>query len=226
MPRTANTLPQPLTWNHTKEKLASILVTLERQLRQLNLGSRGDRSMVRASGETSGGIAKFITLAVAFKIEDGGDLFFCQDRVGLGGHSFCIFKLRTMGSGKGKRGIPAHSTVAVTRTGRFLRRFRVDELPQLLNVLMGQMSIVGPRPEQSAIVQAYRRSIPMFGVRHLVKPGITGWSQVHYGYAGNTEESRERLEYDLYYLKHRTFILDVVILIRSVWIVVFGQGSR
>lgn len=161
--------------------------------------------------------------AVAIKLDDGGPIFFTQRRVGLGGRTFRIFKLRTM-TGEGPADA-AHIGGTPTRIGRFLRRFRLDELPQLLNVLRGEMSIVGPRPEQRAIVDTYTAEIPAYGVRHIVRPGLTGWSQVHYGYAADAQESSEKLEYDLYYIKHRSFLLDFTILIRSIGVVVTGRGA-
>jgi lipopolysaccharide/colanic/teichoic acid biosynthesis glycosyltransferase len=114
----------------------------------------------------------------------------------------------------------------VTRFGRFIRRTRIDELPQLINVLKGEMSLIGPRPERPAFVATLTEKIPFYAVRHSVPPGITGWAQVRYSYGGTVEESVKKLEYDLYYVKNNNLFLDLLILLRTVRVVLLGEGAR
>jgi lipopolysaccharide/colanic/teichoic acid biosynthesis glycosyltransferase len=114
----------------------------------------------------------------------------------------------------------------VTAVGRFIRRTRIDELPQLFNVLRGEMSFVGPRPERPCFVEELSRSIPFYGVRHSIKPGITGWAQVRYSYAASIEDTARKLRFDLYYVKNHSLFLDVVILLRTVRVVLLGEGAR
>jgi lipopolysaccharide/colanic/teichoic acid biosynthesis glycosyltransferase len=114
----------------------------------------------------------------------------------------------------------------VTRVGRILRKCRLDEIPQFWNVVKGEMSIVGPRPEQREFVDQFVESIPFYALRHLVRPGITGWAQVHYGYAADEIENRRKLEFDLFYLKHWSFMLDTMILMRTIVVVLTGRGAR
>ena len=114
----------------------------------------------------------------------------------------------------------------ITRAGRYLRRFRVDELPQLFNVLTGTLNLVGPRPEQVPIVESYRNEIPFYDQRHLIRPGVTGWAQVHYGYADDKADSVEKLAFDLFYVKNLSPWIDIHILLKSVWTVLSGFGHQ
>jgi lipopolysaccharide/colanic/teichoic acid biosynthesis glycosyltransferase len=147
--------------------------------------------------------------------------------VGLDGRSFTLYKFRTMRSdwGTGPRFADAGDD-RLTRVGKVLRRFRVDELPQLWNVLRGDLSLVGPRPEQRPFVEQFSQTIPFYGHRHLVRPGITGWSQVNFGYADSEADTVEKLSFDLYYVKHLSPWLDLEVLGRSVWTVLSGFGAR
>ncbi len=158
----------------------------------------------------------------------GWPLMFIQDRVGLGGVSFRMLKLRTMRpfDQGGAVVATARGDSRITRFGYWLRRFRIDELPQLANVLLGDMSVIGPRPEQPALTEAYIRDIPAFAFRQLVRPGITGWAQVRAGYAADLEETRTKLGYDLFYLKNFSLGLDLQILARTVWTLISGSGVR
>jgi len=166
--------------------------------------------------------------AVAIKLDSRGPVFFRQDRVGLDNHTFRVCKLRTM--------VMEHEGNAasfadewdgrITRVGRILRKCRLDEIPQFWNVVKGEMSIVGPRPEQREFVDQFVESIPFYALRHLVRPGITGWAQVHYGYAADEIENRRKLEFDLFYLKHWSFMLDTMILMRTIVVVLTGRGAR
>lgn len=165
-------------------------------------------------------------VALAVYLDLGRPILFAQERVGLGGRVFRVYKFRTM------RGEPREGAYAgeeqdrITPLGRFLRRYRLDELPQLWNVLKGEMSLVGPRPEQRVLAEAYAREIPLYPLRHTVRPGLTGWAQVHQGYAEGKEETLVKLSYDLYYIKHLSFFLDLRILLRTVFVVLSGFRAR
>jgi len=166
--------------------------------------------------------------ALAIRLEDGGPVLYVQERVGLGGLPFRLLKLRTMRMDAERDG-PRFAGVndpRVTRVGRVLRRFRIDELPQLLNVLRGEMSFVGPRPERPEFVAELARTLPWFEQRHRVKPGLAGWAQLNAPYAADLETARLKLEYDLYYLKHWSLAFDLAILLRTFQVVVWGNGVR
>ena len=171
-------------------------------------------------------------LAVAsllIALEGGGPIIYRQDRVGFRGHPFTVYKLRSMAHDAEKDGRAAWASkndVRVTRVGRYIRRMRIDELPQLLNVLKGEMSFVGPRPERPEFVAMLTDQIPYYAVRHSVKPGLTGWAQVRYSYGATVEQSVRKLEYDLYYVKNHTLLLDLVILLETVRVVLLGEGAR
>jgi lipopolysaccharide/colanic/teichoic acid biosynthesis glycosyltransferase len=169
-----------------------------------------------------------VIASAAIVVTMGSPVFFTQPRVGQGGRVFRIVKLRTMRPDPAEGGgvATAIGDDRITALGRWLRRFHVDELPQLWNVLAGDMSMVGPRPEQPQLAQAYSRQVPAFAYRQLVRPGITGWAQVRAGYAADLAETRVKLRYDLFYLKNFSFGLDVQILARTVWTLVSGGGVR
>ena len=166
-------------------------------------------------------------LMVAF--ESSGSIFYRQERVGLNGAVFNVIKFRSMRSDAEKDGKPRWATLnddRVTKVGRFIRKVRIDELPQLWNVLRGEMSLVGPRPERQFFVDELVTKIPYFAVRHSVKPGVTGWAQVRYEYGSTVEDSVEKLQYDLYYVKNHTLFLDLLILLETVAVVLTGKGAR
>ena len=171
-----------------------------------------------------------LLLAVALAIRLGGDgpILFRQERVGLRGSRFSILKFRTMTVDAERSGATwaAPNDPRVTRIGRWLRRFRVDELPQLWNVLRGDMDLVGPRPERPRFVAELRRKIPYYDLRAIVRPGITGWAQVRYPYAASIDETREKLQYDLYYVRHLSLSLDLLILLATAKVVLSGRGAR
>lgn len=156
-------------------------------------------------------------IALAVKLCDGGPVFYSQDRVGQNGRIFKLHKFRTMrvDAENGKSVWASPNDPRATTVGRLLRKTRLDELPQLYNVLAGQMSIVGPRPERPDIVDELNKKIPFYAERHLVKPGITGWAQISFRYGSSIEDSKRKLQFDLYYLKHMSFELDVTILLRT-----------
>jgi exopolysaccharide biosynthesis polyprenyl glycosylphosphotransferase len=158
----------------------------------------------------------FITIATL--IDDGWPIFYDQTRLGRGGTSYRIFKYRTMRRDAEADGTPRwarEDDERATRVGRFLRKTHLDELPQFLNVLRGEMSLVGPRAERPELVEYFQKHIPFYRARLLVKPGITGWAQINYGYASSIDETIVKLEYDLYYIKHRSMLMDIVILLRT-----------
>ena len=170
-----------------------------------------------------------IIAALVILLSAGTPLVYRQERVGYRGQTFTLLKFRSMaknaetdGSGWGV----AIDDVRVTRFGRFIRRTRIDELPQLINVLKGEMSLVGPRPERPGFVATLTEKIPFYAVRHSVPPGITGWAQVRYSYGGAIEESVKKLEYDLYYVKNNTLFLDLLILLRTVRVVLLCEGAH
>lgn len=166
-------------------------------------------------------------LAIAF--ESPGGVFYQQERVGEAGRPFRIVKLRTMRADAEADGRPRWAGIddpRITRVGAFLRTTRIDELPQLWNVLCGEMSFVGPRPERPFFVEQLTGRIPFYQVRHSVKPGITGWSQVRYPYGASIEDGLEKLQYDLYYVKNHSLFLDLLILVETLQVVVLGKGAR
>jgi sugar transferase (PEP-CTERM system associated) len=170
-----------------------------------------------------------ILAALAIKLEDGGSVFYCQERAGLGGRSFTLFKFRSMREDAENDGLPAWTMerdMRITMVGRVIRKFRIDELPQLWNVLRGDMTLIGPRPERPYFVQQFSKAIPFYGFRHAVRPGITGWAQVSFRYGASLEDATRKLSYDLYYIKNRGILLDIVILLKTVGVVLSGQGAR
>jgi len=164
---------------------------------------------------------------LAIWIEDQGPVFFTQTRIGRNRTSFRIVKLRTMRVrvAAGER-YTQPGDLRITRVGRFLRASRLDEFPQLWNVLKGDMSLIGPRAEWDVLVYDYERQIPSYHFRHLVKPGITGWAQVNYPYGANLEDTLRKLEYDLYYIRHFSFVLDAAITLKTIHTILFRKGSR
>ncbi len=167
--------------------------------------------------------------ALAIKLESAGPVLYRQERVGQGCRNFTILKFRSMCVDAEKDGKPrwaGQNDSRVTLTGRFIRRTRIDELPQIFNVFFGDMSFVGPRPERPYFVQDLTQKIPYYGVRHTVKPGITGWAQVRYAYGATDEDAMHKLQYDLYYVKNHSLFLDLMILLQTVQVVLWGKGVR
>ena len=166
--------------------------------------------------------------ALLIKLEDGvkAPIFYSQERVGLDGQAFKIVKFRSMRIDAEKNGaqMASKDDDRTTRIGKAIRKYRIDELPQIYNVMVGDMGFVGPRPERPQFVQQLIKNIPYYNERHNVKPGLTGWAQLKYPYGATEKDSLEKLKYDLYYIKHRSFMLDLLILIRTVEIVLFGKG--
>jgi exopolysaccharide biosynthesis polyprenyl glycosylphosphotransferase len=166
--------------------------------------------------------------ALLIAAESPGPVLYRQERVGLDGKLFIIWKFRSMRN-DAERGVPVWAAVQdarVTRVGAFIRKVRIDELPQLFNILRGDMSLVGPRPERPHFIATLAEVIPLFNERARVKPGLTGWAQVNYPYGASIEDAREKLAYDLYYIKYRNLLLDLFILLSTVRVVLFQEGSR
>ena len=169
----------------------------------------------------------FVVAAVV-RFDSSGPILYSQPRVGRDGRVFTLTKFRTMVNDAEASGpqFTAHDDPRITRTGTFLRKSRLDELPQLWMVLRGELSLIGPRPERPMFVEEFSRDIPFYEARHLVRPGVTGWAQVNYGYADDEAETIEKLTYDLFYIKHSSFWLDVQITGKSIWTVLTGFGAR
>jgi sugar transferase (PEP-CTERM system associated) len=161
-------------------------------------------------------------------LESGAPVLYRQERVGRGGRVFTLYKLRSMRKDAESDGAQwaATNDDRTTRVGRFLRKTRIDELPQIFNVLNGEMSFVGPRPERPVFVDQLVKQIPFYALRHNVKPGITGWAQVRYSYGASVDDAVEKLQYDLYYVKKHSLFLDLMILISTVEVVLWGRGAR
>ncbi|CAM3710985.1 sugar transferase [Deinococcus frigens] len=167
-----------------------------------------------------------VALIVFFN--SGAPILFWQERVGRNNETFKIVKFRTMTRDSERSG-PAfaqHGDLRVTPVGALLRKFRLDELPQFWNVMIGQMSIIGPRPEQQAFAADFEESIPLYATRHWVRPGITGWAQVNQGYAADVGQTMEKLRYDFYYVKHFSTPLDLLIVVKTLWTILTGFGAR
>lgn len=165
--------------------------------------------------------------ALAVKLEDRGPVFYSQERVGKDGKTFFVHKFRSMRVDAEKGGKPqwaAQNDPRVTRVGNFMRKTRIDELPQILNVFKGEMSFVGPRPERPYFVEQLIEVVPYYNVRHSIKPGVTGWAQVRYGYGSSAEDALQKLQYDLYYVKNNSLFLDVLVLIDTLKVVLFRSG--
>jgi exopolysaccharide biosynthesis polyprenyl glycosylphosphotransferase len=167
-------------------------------------------------------------IAVAIKLDSPGPIFFIQNRVGRGGRPFGLVKFRTMRSDQGARTSEwvSDNTSRITALGKWLRRFRIDEVPQLINVLRGEMNIVGPRPHPVSNYELFLKHIPYYEFRSLVRPGITGWAQVRYGYANDLYEETEKMRYDFYYIKHRTLALDLRIILETFGVLLFDRRSH
>jgi sugar transferase (PEP-CTERM system associated) len=168
-------------------------------------------------------------VAMAVAIEDGMPVLYRQRRVGLMGKEFTLYKFRSMytnAESDGKARWASAQDSRVTRVGAVIRKLRLDELPQVFNVLRGEMSLVGPRPERPEFVARLAQVIPYYHERHCVKPGITGWAQLCYPYGSSDEDSMEKLQFDLYYVKHRSLTFDLMVLIQTAEVVLWGKGAR
>ena len=196
---------------------------------------RGLEAALNRSGDILLGLALLLftlplmlTAALLIKLDSPGPVFYRQLRIGLHGRPFTLFKFRSMCVDAETRG-PVWATSGdprVTRVGAVIRLIRIDELPQLVNVLRGEMSFIGPRPERPHFVDRLAGTVPLYRERAWVKPGLTGWAQVNYPYGASVEDARAKLSYDLYYVKHRSLKLAMLILFSTVWVVLFQKGAR
>jgi exopolysaccharide biosynthesis polyprenyl glycosylphosphotransferase len=169
-----------------------------------------------------------VLIGLLVKLDSPGPVFYCQMRVGLRGQPFMIWKFRSMSQAAEKSG-PCWAQAddpRVSRVGKWLRKTRLDELPQFINVLKGDMSLVGPRPERPVFVQELRAQIPYYDLRHTVRPGMTGWAQTRFRYGASAEDAHTKLQYDLYYVKNMTLALDFRILLETIRVVLLGEGAR
>jgi exopolysaccharide biosynthesis polyprenyl glycosylphosphotransferase len=170
-----------------------------------------------------------VVAAIAIRLESPGPVILRQTRVGRKGRPFVLLKFRSMRVDAEEDGVPqwaAANDSRITAVGTFIRKFRIDELPQLVNVLEGHMSFVGPRPERPYFVDQLSAEVPFYGERHRVKPGITGWAQLNYDYGASREDAEKKLEYDLYYVKNNTVFLDVVIILQTIRVILWPHGAR
>jgi lipopolysaccharide/colanic/teichoic acid biosynthesis glycosyltransferase len=170
----------------------------------------------------------FPFVALAIYLNDPGPIFYRQERTGRRGQSFYLLKFRSMITDAEKYGKAVWATQddpRITRVGKFLRLTRIDELPQIWNVLKGDMSIVGPRPERPVFIAQLQEEIPFYRMRLSVKPGLTGWAQINYRYGSTVEDAIKKLEYDLYYIKHQSLLLDVLIILRTIKVVLLFRGQ-
>lgn len=170
----------------------------------------------------------FLLTALAVKLDSSGPVFYRQERVGLDGKRFFIWKFRSMVRNAERDGpqYAARGDHRVTRVGRLIRKTRIDEIPQIINVLRGEMSFVGPRPERPKFVSEFSEKIPHYSYRHLAMPGITGWAQVNHEYTADAEGARQKLEYDLFFISNHSVLLEAWVLLKTIHVVLFGVGSR
>jgi exopolysaccharide biosynthesis polyprenyl glycosylphosphotransferase len=167
--------------------------------------------------------------AILVKLESRGPVLYRQARLGRYGEEFQVLKFRSMRQDAEKKSGPTwaqENDPRVTRVGRIIRKLRIDELPQLINVLRGEMSFVGPRPERAHFVRQLEEKIPYFGLRMTMRPGITGWAQVEHGYGASDEDALEKLKYDLFYIKNNNLLLDLLIVLKTIKVVLLGSGAR
>jgi len=170
----------------------------------------------------------FLFVALAIKLDSWGPVFYRQERVGQDGKTFTMLKFRSMRNDAEENG-PKWAAInddRITRVGRFIRKYRLDEIPQMINVLKGDMSFIGPRPERPIFVDKFAKEIPYYPQRHVVKPGISGWAQIRYPYGASKEDALEKLKYDLYYIRHFSIFFDISIILETGKVVLLGKGSR
>ena len=203
-------------------------------------GGGFDQSLARAASKRLFDLAASAAICVAalpvmlltmlcIKLDDGGPVFYQQERVGRHGTPFNVLKFRSMRCDAERDGTPTWAQAndsRITRVGRWIRLLRIDELPQMLNVFRGEMSFVGPRPERAYFVDQLKVQVPYYTIRHSIKPGITGLAQVRYQYGASVDDAVKKLQYDLYYVKNNSLFLDLLILLETVQVVLFGKGSR
>ena len=169
-----------------------------------------------------------LLISLAIRLDSKGPIFYKQERVGEDEKIFRLLKFRSMRV-DAETGVPVWASIddpRITRVGRVIRKLRFDEIPQMINVLKGEMSFVGPRPERPFFVKELENEVPYYSQRHVIKPGVTGWAQIMYRYGASKEDALQKLEYDLYYIKHMSVVLDLMIILETVKIVLLGKGAR
>ncbi len=166
--------------------------------------------------------------AILIKLESRGPIFYRQERVGTNGKPFVLLKFRSMRVDAEQDGPvwASKNDDRTTRVGRIIRKIRIDEIPQFWNILRGEMSFVGPRPERPHFVAQLAKEIPYYEQRHLIPPGLTGWAQIKYPYGASIEDARQKLQYDLFYVKNQSLVLDAIVLFETVKIILFGRGGQ
>jgi exopolysaccharide biosynthesis polyprenyl glycosylphosphotransferase len=189
------------------------------------------RAAMHRGAALAGGVLSLpvaLLAALLIKLESPGPALYRQERVGKNGRPFTIMKFRSMRADAEKSGPvwARDKDDRVTRVGRVIRKIRVDEIPQFWNILKGEMSFVGPRPERPHFVRQLAEEIPFYEQRHLIAPGLTGWAQIKYPYGSSVEDARQKLQYDLYYVKNQSLVLDAIILFETVKTILFGRGAR
>ena len=169
-----------------------------------------------------------LLFAIAIKLESKGPAIFIQKRIGQGGKEFNMIKLRSMRTDSEVDGaqFAGEDDPRITKIGKFIRKVRIDEIPQFINVLKGDMALIGPRPEQNAFVLEFEEKIPLYTLRHVVRPGITGWAQVTHGYADDEESTKEKLAHDFYYVKNVSLWLDIIVVVKTIKTMISGFGAR
>jgi sugar transferase (PEP-CTERM system associated) len=231
-------------------KVIELPTFFEREYRQVMLESLNPSWMVLGDGFREGMLGNLVkrvfdvivsgalflvalpimlVTALCIYLDSGLPVLYRQRRVGQDGRVFTLYKFRSMRVDAESTGAPRWASTGddrTTRVGRFIRKWRLDELPQLINVLRGEMSFVGPRPERPYFVDQLTKQIPYYALRHSAKPGITGWAQVRYQYGASVDDAIEKLQYDLYYLKNRSLFLDIMIMFATVEVVLWGRGAR
>jgi exopolysaccharide biosynthesis polyprenyl glycosylphosphotransferase len=167
----------------------------------------------------------FVLVSLLIKLDSPGPIFYKQERIGINGQPFSIIKFRTMKNDAEKNGPQwaNQNDSRITKTGHFLRKYRIDELPQFINIAAGDMSLIGPRPERLVFIEEFEKELPDFRNRLQVKPGITGWAQIHGGYELTP---KEKLEFDLYYIFNHSLVLDIKIMLKSIPVILFAKGWR
>jgi len=196
---------------------------------------KSSRQVAARCLDLAGGVALLLVawpfmllVALAVWLEDGSPILYRQTRVGLLGKPFELLKFRSMTKQAEAGGAQwaLKGDTRITKVGSVIRKVRFDELPQIFNIVRGQMSLVGPRPERPEFVEALAQKIPYYQERHCVKPGLTGWAQLQYPYGASEKDALEKLRYDLYYVKNQSFLLDLIILLQTAEVVIWQKGSR
>jgi len=166
--------------------------------------------------------------ALAIRLDSKGPIIFRQSRMGKDGRQFSLLKFRSMRYNAEENGAvwARKKDPQITRVGRLIHYLRIDEIPQMINVIRGEMNLIGPRPESPEFIVELEKQIPYYFIRHTVKPGITGWAQIRYPYGSSVEDSLNKMEYDLYYIKNMSLLLDIQIFFKTIGVMVFGQGAR